>query len=48
MPSVLHILRSSIIGLRCIFLLIPIVAILALIPVDSRGSQVKPTMPSVL
>jgi len=44
MPSVLHILRWSIIGLRCFFLLIRIriVAILALIPVNITGSQVSP------
>jgi len=40
MPLVLHILRWSIIGLQCIFLLIHIriVAILALIPVDITAS----------
>jgi len=48
MRSVLHILRWSIIGLQCFFLLICIIAILALMPVDISGSQVKPTMPSVL
>ena len=44
MPSVLHILRWSIIGLRCFFLLIciRIIAILAPIPVDITGSQIKP------
>jgi len=50
MPSVLQILRWSIMGLWCFFLLrrIRIIAILALLPVDITGSQVKPTMPSVL
>jgi len=48
MPSVLHILCWSIIGLRCFFLLIRIVALLALISVNISGSQVKPTMSSVL
>jgi hypothetical protein len=50
MPSLLHILRWSIIGLRCFFHLICIliIGILALIPVDITGSQVKPTMPAVL
>jgi len=50
MSSVLHILSWSIIGLRCLFLLIRIcvVAMLALIPVDITASQVKPTLPSVL
>jgi len=47
MPSVLHILRRSIIDLRCFFVLIRIririVAILALIPVDITGPQVNPT-----
>jgi len=47
-PSVLHILGWSIIGLQCFFVLIRIVAILTLIPVDISGSQVKPTMPLVL
>ena len=49
-PLVLHILCGSIIGLRCLFLLIHIhiVAILALIPVDITGDQLNPTMPSVL
>jgi len=44
MPSVLHILRCSIIGLLRFFLLIGIriVAILALIPIDITGSQVNP------
>jgi len=44
MPSVLQILHWSIIGLRCFILLIHIcmVALIALIPVDIAGSQVKP------
>ena len=42
MPSVLHILHWSIIEMRCFFLLIRIIAILALIPVDIAGSHVKP------
>jgi len=44
MPSVLHILRWSIIGLQCFFLRIHIhiVAILALISVPITGSQVSP------
>jgi hypothetical protein len=43
-PSVLHILHGSIIGLRWFVLLIRIciIAILALIPVDITGSPVKP------
>jgi len=42
MPSVLHILHWSVIGLRCLFLLIGIriVALLALIPLVITGSQV--------
>jgi len=44
MPSVLHILCWSIIGLKCFLLLIsiPIVTIVALIPVNITGSQMKP------
>jgi len=44
MPSVLHVLHWSIIGLWCFFLLnrFRIVAILALIPVEITGSQVSP------
>jgi len=46
MPWVLHILRWSIIGLRCFFRLIciciSIIAVLAIIPVDITCSQVKP------
>jgi len=43
-PLVLHMLRWFIIGLQCLLLLIPIriIAIIALIPVDINGSQVKP------
>jgi len=43
MPSVLHILRWSIISLRCLFLhiRIHIVTILGLIPIDITGSQVS-------
>ena len=48
MPSVLHILHCSIVGLRCFFFLIQIVAIFALVTVHITGSQVQPTMPSVL
>jgi len=50
MPSVLHILRWSITSFRCLFLLIciRIVTMLALIPVDITGSEVKPMTPSVL
>ena len=49
-PEVLNILRWSIIGLRCSFLLIRIriVAILPLIPVDVTCSPLKPTMCAVL
>jgi len=46
MPTVLDTLHSSIIGLRCIFLLIyiciRIVAILTRLPTDISSSQVKP------
>jgi len=47
MPSVLHILRWSIISLRCFVLLIRIriVAILVLIPFDITGSQVNEKWP---
>jgi len=47
MRSVLHILRQSMNGLRCFFLLnrTCIVAILALIPVNITCSQVKLTLP---
>ena len=50
MTSVLHIVCSCIFSLRCFFLLIRIgfVAIVALIPADITGSQVKSTMPLVL
>ena len=48
MPSVLHIMHWSIIGLRCFVFIIHIVAILALIPIAITGTQVKPTMPSIL
>jgi len=50
MPSVLHILHWSIIGLQTVFLLIciRIVVIVPLILVDSTSSEVNPTMPSVL
>jgi len=43
MPSVLHILRWSIIGLQCLFLLIHIriIAIVTLIPINVAGTQVK-------
>jgi len=46
-PSVLHILRWSIISFKYFFFLIRIciVAILTLIPVYITGSQVKPTCP---
>jgi hypothetical protein len=48
MPSVLPILSWFIIGLQCFFLLLRIVAILALLPGNITGSQVTPSMASVL
>jgi len=50
MPLALDILHWFIICLPCLLLLIRIhiIAILSLVPVDIPGSQVKPTMTSVL